>query len=69
MRETANNLPQQRIYHVMCSDTLMYGNEGLVKVHSTSTGKLICYTALPALCWQDYNNCTSNRILVIQICT
>lgn len=53
----------------MCSDTLMYGYEGSVKVYSTSAGKVICYAALPALCWQEYNHCTSNRILVIQIHT
>lgn len=46
MRETANNLPGQRIQHVGCRDTLMYGNEGLVQVCLTSTNS-ICYAALP----------------------
>lgn len=53
--------------YVTCADTLMYGREGSVKAHSASTGNVICYAALPALCWQEHNNSVSNRILVIQI--
>lgn len=81
MREThSNNLPGQRIQHVGFRDILMCGKKSLVEVHPTSTNS-ICYAALPeltrlentfetsALCWQEFNNCTSNQILVIQIHT